>query len=52
MKLPKKPYLHQTVRREKNGGWTAFRYVLVAAIGSKTKKEALKRLREIQAAWR
>jgi len=48
MVLPKKPYLHQTIRREKNGTWTAFRYVLVATLGSKTKKAAVNRLRKIQ----
>jgi hypothetical protein len=48
MRIPKKPYLHRTVFQEKGGTWTAFRYVLVATTGSKTKKAALSRLLKIQ----
>lgn len=46
MKLPKKGYLQQTVRREKNGTWTAYRYVLVAATGQPTKMAAIQEMRK------
>jgi len=41
-----KPYLRQRVVREKNGMWTASRYVYIASTGNRTKRGALARLRE------
>lgn len=46
--LPRESYLHQTVRKEANGTWTAYRYVLVASVGNETKAGAVKNMREFR----
>lgn len=47
MKIPKKPFLMQTIQQEANGTWTAFRYMLCVSTGSSTKREALQMLRQV-----
>lgn len=44
MRQPKR-FIKRHIRREKNGTWTASEYLYVAVTGSRSKIEALRRLR-------